>query len=374
MQHRVKDATRKNAHRRKVIMSNRLAVSAPGRICLFGEHQDYLGLPVITAAINLRIRVSGGRSPDDKIRIYQPDISEYDVFSLLYPLSYSKERDYYKSVLNILQRAGVDIKQAVEIVVRGNIPINSGTSSSSALVVAWVAFLLKMVDDDRANDLRVIAKLAHRAEVLEFEEPGGMMDHYATACGGVQFIDFNDSQAPEELTVELGAFVLGDSLEPKDTKGILARVKDGALQGLEIIGNNINEISVDDIDAFADKLSASQREVLKANVFNRQLTHVAHSLMKEEDFDDRQFGHLLYKHHEQLRDGLKISTPKIDRMIDAALDAGALGAKINGSGGGGCMFAYAPENPQRVAKAIEKEGGRAYIVRVDRGVSVDDLY
>ncbi len=355
-------------------MSDRIAVSAPGRICLFGEHQDYLGLPVITAAINLRIRVSGGPSPDDKVRIYQPDISEYDVFTLMYPLSYSKERDYYKSVLNVLQRAGLDMRQAVEVVVRGNIPINSGTSSSSALIVAWIAFLLKMANDDRADDPRVIAKLAHRAEVLEFEEPGGMMDHYATACGGVQFIDFKDPGAPQELPVDLGAFVLGDSMEPKDTKGILARVKGGALQGLEIVGKDVDEISLDDIDAFEEKLSASQREVLRANVFNRHLTRVAHSLMKADVFDHRQFGRLLFEHHQQLRDGLQISTPKIDRMINAAMDAGALGAKINGSGGGGCMFAYAPENAELVAKAIEKEGGRAYVVRVDRGVSMDDLY
>jgi galactokinase len=44
-----------------------------------------------------------------------------------------------------------------------------------------------------------------------------------------------------------------------------------------------------------------------------------------------------------------------------------LGAKINGSGGGGCMFAYAPENPEKVVEAIEKEGGKAYIIRVDQG-------
>jgi galactokinase len=54
-------------------------------------------------------------------------------------------------------------------------------------------------------------------------------------------------------------------------------------------------------------------------------------------------------------------------MISAALDAGALGAKINGSGGGGCMFAYAPENPDAVVAAIEDAGGKAYIIRVDVG-------
>ena len=57
-------------------------------------------------------------------------------------------------------------------------------------------------------------------------------------------------------------------------------------------------------------------------------------------------------------------------MLDAALDAGALGGKINGSGGGGCMFAYAPNNPEAIAKAIENMGGKSYIVRGDRGTVI----
>jgi galactokinase len=56
-------------------------------------------------------------------------------------------------------------------------------------------------------------------------------------------------------------------------------------------------------------------------------------------------------------------------MLRAALDAGALGGKINGSGGGGCMFAYAPNNPGEVVEAIEKVGGKAYIITVDKGTT-----
>jgi galactokinase len=68
-----------------------------------------------------------------------------------------------------------------------------------------------------------------------------------------------------------------------------------------------------------------------------------------------------------LRDVLKVSTSKIETMLDAALNAGALGGKINGSGGGGCMFAMAPDNPQAVAVAIEKAGGKAYIIEPAAG-------
>jgi galactokinase len=47
-----------------------------------------------------------------------------------------------------------------------------------------------------------------------------------------------------------------------------------------------------------------------------------------------------------------------------------LGGKINGSGGGGCMFAYAPNNPEAIAEAIENMGGKSYIVGGDRGTVI----
>ena len=49
----------------------------------------------------------------------------------------------------------------------------------------------------------------------------------------------------------------------------------------------------------------------------------------------------------------------------------ALGGKINGSGGGGCMFAYVPQNPEKVVEAIEKTGGKAYIIHSEVGTRID---
>jgi galactokinase len=54
-------------------------------------------------------------------------------------------------------------------------------------------------------------------------------------------------------------------------------------------------------------------------------------------------------------------------MMDAAMNAGALGAKINGSGGGGCMFAYAPNNAEKVVEAINRVNGHAQIIHTDEG-------
>ena len=86
-------------------------------------------------------------------------------------------------------------------------------------------------------------------------------------------------------------------------------------------------------------------------------------------WSDEKLGSLLNEHQVNLREHKRISTPKINRMIQAALEAGALGGKINGSGGGGCMFAYAPKNPEKVVEAIEAVGGKAYIITVDKGTT-----
>ena len=73
-----------------------MEISTPGRICLFGEHQDYLGLPVISMAISLRARLIGKDRLDRKFIINKLDLNKVEFFSLD-DLTYTKSRDYFKS-------------------------------------------------------------------------------------------------------------------------------------------------------------------------------------------------------------------------------------------------------------------------------------
>jgi len=107
--------------------------------------------------------------------------------------------------------------------------------------------------------------------------------------------------------------------------------------------------------------------ILEGTIKNRDIAVAARLELAKNNPNHKLIGKLLTEHHSVLRDILEISTPKIERMIKAALDAGAYGAKINGSGGGGCMFAYAPEYPEKVKAAIESEGGEAFIIISDSG-------
>lgn len=340
-------------------------------------------MPVITAAINLRLAISGNIQKKRQIQINLPDINSNEIIPLPSgneEVPYRRERDYFRSMLNVLRRKGLILDTGYRCEVQGNIPINSGTSSSSALIVAWARFLieyspqLKIKFQDSAD----IARLGYLAEVAEFGEPGGMMDHYATAIGGVLAIDFTDGVRYERLENRLGSFVLGDSLEPKSTKEILSRVKYEVLKAVERIQQvdpafNLRDFSSADGERFGNVLTPSQKEVLKGAFLNRDITSEAKKCFQAREFDDHEFGRLLTFHQEILNKKLKISTPKIERMLTAAVQAGALGGKINGSGGGGCMFAYAPANPQKVVDAIRAVGGNAYIIKVDDGIRVEYL-
>jgi len=356
---------------------HRISVSTPGRICLFGEHQDYLLLPVIPCAVSLRISLTGEVTEQPRLDLDLPDIGDHLSLPLNEDMKYVTERDYCRSTINVMRRKGFSFSRGFRGVVHGEIPINSGTSSSSALIANWVALLARISDQSLRLDPDTIARLAHAAEVLEFKEPGGMMDHFSTAMGGVLYLQFHPKVRVEPLNPQLGVFILGDSAEPKNTKGILARVKDGVMRITRQLASRhsdffLQTVATEHLSQFKSELSADEFSLLQGTVKNRDLTIEARALLHQREMDHEGFGRLLSEHHLILRDVQQISTPKIDRMIDAALSAGALGGKINGSGGGGCMFVYAPDHPETVVEAIEQAGGQAFIVTPAPGTMMQE--
>ena len=352
-----------------------LTVSAPGRICLFGEHQDYLGLPVMAAAVNLRVVLSAAPVPGAVLEVLMPGTGARETLALDAPITYERPRDYFKSGLNVLLRRGAAFPQAYRVTLTSSIPISKGCSSSSAMLVAWVGLLCRVSGFSPGPDAaRGIAHLAYEAEVLEFGEPGGMMDHFTSALGGVQFIEsVGDFRTEPLYPPRWGALVLGDSLEPKATTDVLARVKNNALAGIAYLESKMSGFRLQDCDpgrvrdALGTDVSEPVRRAVLGNVRNRDITRRALNMFRKGDPGGPDLGALLCDEHAVLRDDLGISTPKIERMISAALDAGAAGCKINGSGGGGCMFAYCNNDPEPVARAIEAAGGRAHLLHIDHG-------
>ena len=349
-----------------------MQVSTPGRICLFGEHQDYLGLPVIAMAISLRGKIKGEKREDKEIIFHKPDLGETESFSLN-DLSYTKPRDYFKSGIKVCQNERLTFSSGFECEITSEIPIRAGTSSSSAIMVSWIHFLSRMADEPANWDQQKIGELAYKAEVTEFNEPGGMMDQYSVAVGNIIYLESEPTLSIQTLNPNLGAFVLGDSCEPKDTIGILSRCRDSRLDIIRKLKvKNPNE-SVHNLDENANlsDLNGEEKKIIHGTIQNRDLLKKALTELEKDETNHELIGALLTEHHTVLRDILKVSTPKIESMLNVALEAGAMGGKISGSGGGGCMFAYAPGNSNEVAEAIEKVGGEAYIVTSDKGTIIN---
>ena len=350
-----------------------MEISTPGRICLFGEHQDYLGLPVIPMAISLRTRLIGKNRSDSKFIINKPDLNEEESFSFD-ELDYTKPRDYFKSGLKICINEGLTFSTGFDCEITSQIPAQAGCGSSSAIMVSWIHFLSQMADERADWDQEKIGELAYKAEVQEFSEPGGMMDQYSSAIGNLIYLESEPKISIESMKPNLGTFVLGDSCEPKDTMEILQRCRDSRLAIFEKIklqnpNFSLHEIKLEEISQY--NLNTDEVTLLSGTIQNRDLLRQALPELKNAEPDHKKIGILLSEHHSISREVLKVSTPKIETMLDASINAGALGGKINGSGGGGCMFAYAPDNPGKVVEAIEKEGGIAYTIHSEVGTRID---
>ena len=122
-------------------------------------------------------------------------------------------------------------------------------------------------------------------------------------------------------------------------------------------------------------MSEDERPFLYAAIKNHLITIEALKCFFEEGasrFRESEIGRLMNAHHLVLKESLKITVPKIDEMIAAAVEAGAYGAKIVGSGGGGSICALAPKGKEKeIIKALKQTGARdAYEVSIAQGAHI----
>lgn len=350
---------------------------APGRTCLFGDHQDYLGLPVIACAINRNIQLTAVQNDTQVFKLIMDDIGQVRVIDIYATFPTLKPRDYFASSLRVLRRHGCIPNVGYDITIKGNIPINSGTSSSSALLLAWISFLIEAFGVADKVTPEFIAEMGYTSEVLEHGEPGGMMDHYSIGIGNIVHINTKIPFSYTVIGTELKGLITGVSGVPKETIGILGDLKGNALLAIAILKQNIkdfdlNQTEITDLKKYCNYLPDRLVPFFEAAIKNHHYTKLALQEFQKPNLDLKKIGALMNAHHAVLRDLLKITVPRIDAMIDAALKAGAYGAKIVGSGGGGSIVVLAgPGNEASVVAAILEAGAtEAYTVTVDPGVRI----
>lgn len=359
----------------------KVSVSTPSRICLFGEHQDYLNLEVIASAINLRFRAEGKKREDNiiHVRLKGEGIEREEIINLEQDIVYENNRDYLKSAINVLKRKGYIIDSGYDIYMDSDIPIGKGMCSSTTMTVVFIKLLLELINHPHKDNPEKIALLGFDAEVTEFNEPGGLMDQYSSAYGNLLHLTFNkDETLVKPLHTKIpGCFILFDSLEDKQTTKVLASAKYPVIEAL----NQLEKYGITSIRDFVNNesnlkylanLSEDIRKKLEANIDNYKILLEAKEMFSRGNIDSEKLGKLLKRHHENLRDGLLISTPKIEEILETAYENGALGGKINGSGGGGCCYVYAYEkDSQTILDKVSEKGYWGVIIKQDSGVRVD---
>ena len=303
---------------------NQVISKAPGRVCLFGDHQDYLGLPIIACAINRFVEIHGMANDSEEICIEMPDIKTSRSFHIHDPFDHLEKGDHIASVVRVVRRYGCVLDKGYTITIKGDLPINAGLSSSSAVVVAWIRFLLDAFGCNQKITDELVAKFAYEAEVVEYNSPGGRMDQYTIAIGDIIFLETGDSAKYKKIERSLSSLVIGESGIPKNTMGLLSDLKRKALDSIEAVLEydldfNLHSAVLEDVDKYSDILSEELQPFFYSSIKNHIITQNALIALNEEILNYERIGVLMNEHHSLLKNILKNTTPKIDNMIESAL-------------------------------------------------------
>ena len=321
---------------------------APARVNLIGEHIDYNGGKVLPCAISCYIKGYVSSRDDKLVVAYSTNFS--NEFSIhLENIRYIKSNDwanYVFGVFEILKQEGLSIPHGLNILVDSNIPLGSGLSSSAALLD-----LIIFIANDQFKlglDLKTIAKLAQKTENEFCGLQCGIMDQAAIALGKKDkaiLLDCANFEY-EYKDIDLGkySFVILKTNTPRnlvESKYNL-RVKEcqNALSKTRFVYNNKN------LSELKFKNLSNIKNILSDRIAFRRTRHVITENQRVERFikaleekDVVSLGEILNESHASLRDDYEVTGLYLDTIVEAAIQAGALGARMTGAGFGGCAIA-----------------------------------
>lgn len=341
-----------------------ISIKVPARICFFGDHQDYLGLPVIAGTINRYIELKATPISEPEFQLELPDIQDSRTIPLDVKKGMVPMGDYLLSSMAVVQNKGFRFDQGYQVVISGTIPVNAGLSSSSALTVAWIRFLVGIQEGEPDVSDAEIGHWAYEAEVEFFDSPGGLMDQYTIAQQGLLFIDTKDGKT-KRLTGGLGKLVVAESGISKVTLDVLKNARSYQEKAIAQVKANHPEFDVQNstseaYEKYLNLVSSEYRKHWYAAVYNYDITKKARGLLLSEANDVEQLGNLMNAHQKILEECIQNTPAKMVTMMNEARKAGALGAKTIGSGGGGCMVALVSnDTKESVIKAFLDNGAKA---------------
>ncbi|WDF34195.1 galactokinase [Arthrobacter agilis] len=320
--------------------------SAPGRVNLIGEHTDYNDGFVLPFAINQSTTVAAAVRQDRLVRVastFAPD--EAPVTADLDTLEEGGVQGwaaYPIGVLWAMEQSGHRCP-GLDLLVDSSVPVGAGLSSSAALECSVAVAVNDL--GELGVSRRELATIGQLAENRMVGAPTGIMDQSASLLGEVGHAVFLDCRSGDSRLVPLDLEGAGLELLVIDTRvshahstgGYAARRRSCEL-GAELMGvPALRDLSVKDL--------AEAAGVLDEETF-RRVRHIVTENARVEDAvqvltsgGPADLGSLLVASHASMRDDFEISCAELDTAVDAALDAGAIGARMTGGGFGGAAIA-----------------------------------
>ena len=221
---------------------------APARVCLFGDHQDYLGLPVIACAINKYIVVEGVPNNTNCLTFNLTDLGQIVKIDLDEDFSFLRKGDHIRHVIKTLKNNNININKGYDIKISSDIFINAGISSSSALTVALISFFIKVFYQKTCSE-EFIAELAYKSEVVDQGGSGGRMDQYSISIGNTIFLETKSAFSFKKINNPIKNFIIANSGVKKQTDLILKNLKNKTINAVNTIklknpSFNLNKVSM----------------------------------------------------------------------------------------------------------------------------------
>jgi galactokinase len=338
-----------------------LAVRAPGRVNLIGEHTDYNDGFVLPAAIGLQSIVAVRRRPDTIIRMIAADFGDAESqFDLAEPITRDADQpwsDYIRGVAAVMQAEGVELG-GVDMLVAGDIPQGSGLSSSASLSVAsGMAF--GGLFDSGGFDATQIALIAQRAECDFVGMRCGNMDQLASAHGAAGHALLIDCRSlnvrPVALPPDMAILIVHSGI----SRGLVDGHYNERRAQCEAVARQMGVAALRDMTL--DQLKAARADL--DPVAYRRARHVvsenARTLAAADAMaagDLIALGELMAASHASMQGDFEISLPAIDALVGELHGAiGARGgARMTGGGFGGAVVALVEtEAVMTVVRQIE---------------------
>jgi galactokinase len=350
--------------------------SAPARVCLYGEHQDYLGLKVIPAAIDLRLDISSNNVDNNFITVRSVDRNDFAKISLEISSLSSNNKDFQNylesGVLALKKKFKNIILPSLSVEIQSDIPIASGLSSSAALLVSWVKHLDGILNLEL--DEREIAETAYDAEHNILGIPCGKMDQYSSSFGSIISLTCSEPPLLSILPDPQLSLLVVDSNTPKRTSEVhgkkVSEIKKVVSELENITNCKLRDISIEEIEKVEHRISKENFKILEGVISIKTDTETAEDEFLKPSPDLEKLGKLLTSQHESLKQNIGVSLPILDKIVMKGLNKGALGGKLTGAGLGGSVVLLFESKKQVIKRELEKELGlQSWFVNIDKGAT-----